>query len=127
VVSLHLPCTPETTNLINAQTLAKMKRGAILINTARGGLVDEDALVEALRTRHLAAAALDVFRVEPLPVESPLAQLDSALLCPHTGGTDEESMALMAQLAAESIVDLYHGRWPQGRVVNEEIRPGWKW
>jgi len=127
VVSLHLPCTPDTTNLINVQTLGQMKCGAILINTARGGLVDEDALVDALRSRHLAAAALDVFKVEPLPAGSPLAQLDNVLLCPHMGGTDEESMALMAQLAAESIVELYQGRWPEGRVVNEEIRPGWKW
>ena len=127
MVSLHLPCTPETTNLINARTLARMKRGAILINTARGGLVDEDALVDALRSRHLAGAALDVFKVEPLPAASPLAQLDNVLLCPHMGGTDEESMALMAQLAAESIVELHQGRWPEGRVVNEEIRPGWKW
>ena len=127
VVSLHLPCTPKTANLINARTLNKMKRGAILINTARGGLVDEDALVDALRAGHLAAAALDVFKVEPLPTDSPLTQLDSVLLCPHVSGTDEESMALMAEMAADSIVELYRGGWPEGRVVNEAIRPGWKW
>ena len=126
-VSLHLPCTPETTNLINSTTLAMMKTGAILINTARGGLIDENALVGALRARHLAAAALDVFKVEPLPADSSLAQLDNVLISPHVSGTDEESMALMAQLAAESIVDLHQGRWPEGRVVNEEIRPGWVW
>ncbi len=127
VLSLHLPCTKETTDLINAVTLAKMRPGAILVNTARGGLVDEDALVESLRSGHLAAAALDVFKVEPLPPESPLAQMDNVLACPHMGGLDQESMVGMARLAAENIVNLYQGRWPEGCVVNPEICSGWHW
>jgi D-3-phosphoglycerate dehydrogenase/(S)-sulfolactate dehydrogenase len=127
VVSLHLPCTPETTNLIDANALARMKAGAVLVNTSRGGLVDEEALVEALQRGLLRAAALDVFKVEPLPSDSPLAHMDNVLACPHMGGTDEESLAGMAQLAARNIVDLYHGRWPEGRIVNTQIRDGWKW
>ena len=91
-----------------------MKRGAILINTARGGLVDEDALVDALRSRQLAAAALDVFKVEPLPADSPLAQLDNVLLCPHMSRTDEESTDggenLLLRLAAPERVFALKGR-----------------
>jgi phosphoglycerate dehydrogenase-like enzyme len=127
VVSLHLPCTPQTTDLINARTLAEMKPGAILINTSRGGLVDEDALLEALRSGHLRGAALDVFKVEPLPPGDPLAKLDNALLCPHIAGADEESLAMMSGLAAETILQLHQGRWPEGRVVNDQLRQGWKW
>lgn len=127
VVSLHLPCTAETTDVINAATLAKMRPGAILVNTGRGGLVDEHALVESLRAGHLAAAALDVFKVEPLPPDSPLTRMDNVLLCPHMGGLDQESLTGMARLAAENIVELYQGRWPEGRVVNPEIREEWKW
>jgi len=127
VVSLHLPCTPETTDVIDAVSLGKMKPGSILVNTGRGGLVDEDALADALRSGHLAAAALDVFKVEPLPADSPLANMDNVVACPHMGGIDREALAGMAQLAAENIVELHQGRWPAGRVVNEEIRAAWKW
>ena len=128
VVSLHLPCTAETTDLINAETLAKMKPGSILVNTGRGGLVDEDALVEALQSGHLRAAALDVFKIEPLPADNPLTRLDNVVVCPHMGGLDEESLKGMAELAARNIVDLYQGRWPDGgRIANAEIRDRWKW
>ncbi|HIQ21527.1 MAG TPA: 3-phosphoglycerate dehydrogenase, partial [Planctomycetes bacterium] len=128
VVSLHLPCTPETTDLINRRTLAKMKRGAILVNTARGGLVDEDALADALEGGRLRAAALDVFKIEPLPPDSPLAHMDNVVLCPHVGGTDEESLAAMSEMAARNVVDLYQGRWPPGRrIVNPQVRDRWRW
>jgi len=127
IISLHLPCTPETTDIINAQTLARIKPGAVLVNTSRGGLVDEDALVEALRSGQLGAAALDVFKTEPLPSDSPLVGMDNVLLSPHTAGLDRESMEAMARMAAESIVDLHEGRWPEGRVANREIGRAWKW
>ena len=127
IVSLHLPATAETRNLINADTLAQMKPTAVLINTARGSLVDEDALYQALTTGRLWAAGLDVFQEEPIPANHPFLKLDNVLLCPHTGGIDEESEYAMCTMAAQCVVDLYQGRWPEGCVVNETIRPGWKW
>lgn len=127
VVSLHAPSTPETADLINAQTLAAMKPGSILVNTARGSLVDEDALADALASKHLAAAALDVFKAEPLDPDNRLLAQDNLLMCPHMAGIDLEALELMGRLAADSIVQLAAGGWPQGRVVNEEIRDGWKW
>lgn len=127
IVSLHLPCTAETTDLINAKTLAKMKRGAVLLNTARGGLVDEDALVAALKSGQLSAAGLDVFKVEPLPVDHPLLKMDNVALAPHMGGLDQTSLDAMSTLAAQCLADLYHGRWPEGCIVNDQLRQGWKW
>jgi len=127
VVSLHLPSLPETADIINADSLAKMKRGAILINMSRGATVDEAALCEALRSGHLFGAGLDVFKQEPLPPDSPLLTLDNVVLCTHTGGLDEFSEVAMTSMAAQSIVDLYQGRWPEKCVVNRTLRDGWQW
>jgi phosphoglycerate dehydrogenase-like enzyme len=127
IVSLHMPATVQTTDLINRQTLAQMKRGAVLINTSRGALVDEDALCDALKSGHLLGAGLDVFKIEPLRLDSPLLALDNVLLSPHMGGLDEESLEAMTALAARCVAELYQGRWPEGCVVNEQLRPGWKW
>ena len=127
VVSLHAPALPETEDMINATTLAMMKPGAVLINTARGSLVDEDALAEALRSGHLLGAGLDVFKTEPLPLDSPLLELDNVVLAPHMAGLDIESEIAMSQLAAQCIVDLYQGRWPASCIVNRELEASWKW
>lgn len=127
IVSLHLPATPQTRDLMNAGTLAKMKKGSVLINTARGTLVDEDALVAALKSGHLWAAGLDVFKQEPVPTDHPLLAIDSVLVSPHTGGIDEESEFAMCTMAAQCVVELFEGRWPDGAVVNGEIRSHWKW
>ncbi len=127
IVSLHLPCSPETVDLINADTLARMKRGAVLINTARGGLVDEAALFEALSDGRLFGTGLDVFKTEPLPVDSPLLTLGNLLLAPHMAGLDHESEVAMSSLAAQCIADLYQGRWPDGCVVNPVVRESWRW
>jgi len=93
-VSLTPPATPETEGLIDARALAAMKPGAVLINTSRGTVVDEAALVQALKEEHLGGAALDVFEVEPLPADSPLWELDNVLIMPHSAscaeGEDEE-------------------------------------
>ena len=101
IVSLHLPLTPETANLIDAAALAGMKPGAILINTARGGLVDQAALTRALRSGMLAAAGLDVFETEPPDFRAPLLQLPNVVLSPHvawlTTGTFDRSFALAAE------------------------------
>lgn len=127
IVSLHLPCTAETADIVNRDSLAKMKRGAVLINTARGGLVDELALAEALASGHLSAAGLDVFKQEPPPIDHPLLSLKNVTVAPHMGGLDGTSLDAMGQLAAECLVQLHAGRWPEGCVVNDHLRTGWKW
>jgi D-3-phosphoglycerate dehydrogenase len=127
VVSLHPPTTADTANLINRQTLAQMKQGAVLINTARGAVVDEEALCEALDRGQLFGAALDVFKTEPLPLDSPLLKYDNVLVCTHMGGLDGDSQHAMSRLAAQCIVDLFQGRWPEACVVNRELRDAWKW
>lgn len=126
-VTLHLPVTPETVDLINRDTLALMKPGSVLINTARGALIDENALVEALESGHLRAAGLDVFKKEPLPVESPLIKLENVLLSCHTGGLDQESHRDAYAMAAQNIVKLHQGEWPVECVVNLKESTGWKW
>jgi D-3-phosphoglycerate dehydrogenase / 2-oxoglutarate reductase len=126
-VSLHSPLTPETRHLINARTLAGMKPGSVLINTARGGLVDEAALCDALRSGHLRAAGLDVFEVEPLPVQSPLLQFENVLLAGHVAGMDNESKYDTFKMAAETIVELSRGGWPAERIVNLRGVANWRW
>jgi phosphoglycerate dehydrogenase-like enzyme len=127
VVSLHLPSTAETADIINAESLAKMKRGAILVNTSRGATVDEQALCQALRRGRLFGAALDVFKKEPLPLDSPLLELENVVLCNHAAGLDEVSEVAMTSTAARCIVDLFQGRWPAPCVVNKELQGRWSW
>ncbi|RUL83385.1 phosphoglycerate dehydrogenase [Tautonia sociabilis] len=127
VVSLHCPLTEATRDLINASRLSLMKPGSILINTARGGLIDENALLDALTTGRLAGAGLDVFREEPPPRDHPLIALPNVVSSPHIGGVDTLSMADMAEMAARCIIDLHQGRWPAGCVVNPEVGPDWVW
>jgi phosphoglycerate dehydrogenase-like enzyme len=126
-VSIHTPLTPETRGLFNKTVLAKMKPGGILINTARGPIVCERDLLEALRSGHLRAAALDVFEQEPPAADNPLFALDNVVLSPHLGGMDEQSVRDMAAEVAENIIQLYRGQWPAGAVVNDELRTTWKW
>lgn len=126
-ISLHAPVTEQTRELINAETLASMKRGAVLINTSRGGLVDEPALIEALKSGQLRGAGLDVFAVEPLPTDSPLTQMNNVLLAPHVGGLDIESQRDTMIMAAETIVGLHQGKWPEGCVQNCRGVEGWSW
>ena len=128
IISLHLPCTAATKHLINRDTLAKVRRGAILINTARGGLVDEEALADALAAGHLAGAGLDAFAVEPPATSNRLLQFENVLLSPHTAGVDQESVRAMSCLAAECLVSLRQGEQvPAGCLVNSEIASTWKW
>jgi|SRR5579863_4449119 len=126
-VSLHLPLTPETKHLINAATLARFKPGSVLINTARGGLVDEAALSDALWSGRLRGAALDVFEVEPLPLTSPLLQFDNVLLAGHTAGIDNESLRDTFKMCAEKTIELYRGGWPVECIVNLRGVSGWRW
>ncbi len=103
VVSLHLPLTPATRGLMDAARIARMKRGAILVNTARGGIVDEAALAATLREGRLAGAALDVFDAEPLPAGSPLAGAPRLILTPHIAGVTLESNQRVSSLIADRV------------------------
>jgi D-3-phosphoglycerate dehydrogenase / 2-oxoglutarate reductase len=127
VVSLHLPLVPETKGLINRKTLAQMRPGAILINTARGGLVVESDLYEALASGHLAGAGLDVLNSEPPEPGNRLLTLPNVVLSPHMGGIDTKGMADMADMASTCIASLKQGQWPVSCVVNDELREGWTW
>jgi lactate dehydrogenase-like 2-hydroxyacid dehydrogenase len=109
-VSVHTPLNSQTRFLIDASRLGLMKPTAILINTSRGAVVDEAALVEALRARRIAAAGLDVFEVEPLPADSPLRTLDNVTLLPHIGSASLATRTRMALLAAENLVAGLEGR-----------------
>jgi glyoxylate reductase len=108
-VSVHVARTPETTPLIGAREIALMKRGAILVNTARGGIVDERALCDALASGRLAAAALDVFATEPLPMSSPLLAAPNLVLAPHIGSATRETRARMAELCVRNLVAALRG------------------
>lgn len=104
-----------------------MKPTAILINTARGPIVDEPALVDALRSGEIKAAGLDVFEQEPPAKDNPLFELDNVVLTPHCSGGERLAMRDMAIESAESIVKLYRGEWPDGAVVNAQLRECWSW
>jgi phosphoglycerate dehydrogenase-like enzyme len=103
-VSLHCPLTPETRGLINRETLKRMKPSAILINTARGPIVDQLALAEALASGEIGAAALDVTDPEPLPPDDPLWQAPNLLIVPHVGSATRAAREQMAQLAVDNLL-----------------------
>ena len=110
IVSLHIPETPETRGRINAVAIARMKPGAVLVNTARGGLVDQAALVAALRSGHLAAAGLDVFTAEPADPADPLLSLPNVVLTPHVAWLTTGTFARSFSIAAENCRRLEHGQ-----------------
>jgi len=105
IVSLHLPLMENTRHLVSAQLLASMKRGSYLVNCARGGIVDEVALAEALRNGTLAAAAMDVFETEPAAPDNPLLALDNFLCTPHLGASTEEGQLACALQLAEQLLE----------------------
>jgi len=109
IVSIHLQLSDDSKGLINKERLAKMKPGAILINTSRGAIVDEDALIEALENKRIAGAGLDVFRQEPLAIDSPLRMLDNVILTPHIGWTVEEVFEEFATIACTQLREYLNG------------------
>jgi glyoxylate reductase len=111
-VSLHVPLTPHTKHLIGADELALMKRGAILINTARGAVVDQRALYRSLKTGHLAGAGLDVTDPEPIAFDDSLLKLANVVITPHIGSASHTSRDKMADIAAENIIAVLEGRLP---------------
>ncbi len=121
VISMHLRLTPEARGFIGPREFELMKPTAILINTARGALVDESALVRALSTRQIAGAGLDVFETEPLPPGHPLTTLENVALTPHSGGVTPEALEAGLQLAVENVWNFLEGK-PTNVVVAGQIR-----
>lgn len=118
VVSIHLRLSPESRGLLDRQRLARMRPGALLINTARGAIVDEEALVEALRSGRLGGAGLDVFATEPLPAASPLRTLDNVVLTPHIGWKVDEVFHEFAEIAADQLAAWLDHRLDAAEVLN---------
>lgn len=106
LISIHVPLTTDTYHLLDAKRLALVQPGAILINTARGAVIEQPALYAALRSGRLAGAALDVFDPEPLPDDNPLLQMDNVILTPHLGGSTQECLAELARHGAETVAQL---------------------
>ena len=120
-VTIHCPKSPATIDMFDAARIARMKKGAGLVNTARGGIVNEAALHDALVSGHLAGAGLDVFDMEPAPMSNSLLQLDTVLAAPHVAGVTVESIIGMAVATAENILSALDGKPNAANVVNKEV------
>jgi len=112
ILSIHVPLLPSTRHIIGRKELAMMKPTAIIINTSRGPVIDQDALTEALKTRRIAGAALDVFEEEPIPLTHPLLKLDNLVVTPHIASATRETRRRMAERCAESVRALLEGKRP---------------
>jgi D-3-phosphoglycerate dehydrogenase len=117
IISLHCPFSPATRHLICRETIAQMKPGVIIINTARGAVVKETDLIDGLTSGKIVGAGLDVFEVEPLPADSPLRRLQNVILTSHAASVSENATATLQIRAAESIRDFLQGRPPAGLLV----------
>jgi D-3-phosphoglycerate dehydrogenase len=125
IVSVHVTLTHETRHLLGESELRLMRPEAYLINTARGGVIDEQALYHVLKERHIAGAAIDVFEQEPLDPESPLRQLDNVLLTPHMVGHSQELMAAIPPTAAENVLRVLRHE-PPLYVRNPQVLAAWR-
>ena len=123
IITLHLPKTKETAGMIGKRELALMKKGVRLVNTARGGIVDEEALIEALTSGHVAGAALDVYSKEPLPPDSPLLKAPNLITVPHLGASTREAQINVAIDVVEQIIDVLHGRTARAAVNIPSMKP----
>ena len=120
-LSVNCPKTEETTGMVGTAELAAMKSTAFVVNTARGGIVDESALVDALQRRIIAGAAIDAFEVEPATADNSLFALDNILVSPHSAGVTEESMFRMGAACAQNVADCFDGTLYPANVVNREV------
>jgi phosphoglycerate dehydrogenase-like enzyme len=118
VVSIHVPLTPETQGMIGRDEITEMKRRAILINTSRGGVVDEEAVVDALKKKRLGGAGFDVFKTEPLPPDNIYSGIENVILSPHIGGGTMEGIQNMTRLAGSNMALVIDGERPLN-VVND--------
>jgi D-3-phosphoglycerate dehydrogenase len=120
-LSVNCPKNEETTGMVNTPELAAMKPTAFVINTARGGIVDETALYHALKEGIIAGAGIDPFVVEPAPADTPLFELDNIIVTPHSAGVTEESIHRMGYWAAKNVVDCFDGKLNPDNVINKEV------
>ncbi len=126
VISIHVPLTDHTRNMVGERELSWMKPEAILINTSRGSLIDEEALFHALKEKKITGAGLDVFSQEPVPADSPLLDLDNILLTPHSAALTRECVIRMATEAVQCVIDLFSGLEPKN-VANRQVLVLEKW
>jgi D-3-phosphoglycerate dehydrogenase len=120
-VSIHCPKTPETIGMFDAARLARMKRTAFLVNTARGGIIDEPALAAALQSGALAGAGLDVFATEPVEPENPLPRMANVVTAPHMAGVSLEALDRMAIASVNNVLSVLDGKPNAGNVINKEV------
>jgi D-3-phosphoglycerate dehydrogenase len=119
-ISVHSPLTAETTHLLSHREFGLMKEGVFLVNTSRGPVVHQEALVEALRSGKIWGAGLDVMEYEPLPLDSPLRAFENVTFTPHVSANSEESRADLYRMSCRIAIDACQGRWPQS-VVNPQV------
>jgi D-3-phosphoglycerate dehydrogenase / 2-oxoglutarate reductase len=124
VVTLHLPSSEKTRGIVNGEFLASMKKGAVLINTARGTLVEEQALAGALTSGHLKGAGLDVFWEEPALADNPLLKLPNVVMTPHSAAATEQGLRRMALSCADSILSVFANKLDPDVVINQEVLRG---
>lgn len=123
IVSLHAPLSPATRHLLGAREFGLMKPTAYVINTSRGPVIDQAALIEALQAGRIAGAGLDVFEREPLEAESPLARMENVLLTPHTAGMSDSAQMAVRHRTARNLADALVGAWPENRdLLNPEVK-----
>lgn len=127
VLSIHCPNTVDTRGIINRDVFNRMKSTSILINTARGPIVNETDLIAALQSGSIQGAGLDVFEQEPPAKNSPLFEMDNVVLTPHSAGADSLAMHDMAIESASYVIDLHRGKWPANAVINSQLRDTWSW
>jgi phosphoglycerate dehydrogenase-like enzyme len=121
IISCHTPLTDDTRHIVNAERLAMMKPSAVIINTSRGPVVDEQALIEALQQGKIAGAGVDVFEVEPVAQDNPLLKMDNVVLTPHTAGTTWDTWFRRAQFAYENMERVWNGEAPQAIAQTYDI------
>jgi phosphoglycerate dehydrogenase-like enzyme len=119
-ISVHSPLTDETYHLLSARQFELMQDGVFIVNTSRGPIIDEAALVEALRAGKIWGAGLDVFEQEPLPLDSPLREFDNVTFTPHVAANSEDSVDDLYRTACRIAIDVRNERWPD-EVVNPEV------
>jgi D-3-phosphoglycerate dehydrogenase len=125
-ISIHVPLTDQTRDLVDEAELSLMKSDAILINASRGGVVNETALIKALEDRKISGAGLDVFSEEPVPDDNPLLKLENVILTPHTAALTRECVVRMATEAAKCVLDVFAGCEPQN-VANPQVLESGRW